>query len=170
MSFHTTLFCQHINETYKEYQQVYHWKEASRGGLKTFTVPFCFAATLTHAQRQASLPEIQALTAFKCNLYHPFGALDGWDASTSSVPCNWCGVGCEDNRVQELRLPRLHLSGQITDHLTDLRDLCKPSLHSNNLNGSIPLFLPVSLCGFSQIHGYPRLSRHLQSDCGLGTQ
>ncbi|XP_068314508.1 probable LRR receptor-like serine/threonine-protein kinase At4g36180 [Pyrus communis] len=122
--------------------------------IVAFAVPICFAAALTPAQRQASLPEIQALMAFKRNLYDPLGALDGWDASTPSAPCDWRGVGCDDNRVQELRLPRLHLGGRITDHLVDLRDLRKLSLHSNNLNGSIPSSLSqCALLRVLYLHG-----------------
>ncbi|KAM1617189.1 hypothetical protein TB2_015843 [Malus domestica] len=110
--------------------------------LITIVIPtIYFPATLTAAQRpspETSLSEIQALTAFKRNLHDPLGALDGWDSSTPSAPCDWRGVVCYSNRVQELRLPRLHLGGRITDHLASLRDLRKLSLYSNNFNGSIP--------------------------------
>ncbi|XVE94609.1 hypothetical protein REPUB_Repub02eG0023200 [Reevesia pubescens] len=96
----------------------------------------------SYAQQQHSavtLAEIRALTSFKRNIFHdPLGVLDGWDASTPSAPCDWRGIVCYNNRVRELRLPRLQLGGLLTDQLSNLRELRKLSLHSNNFNGSIP--------------------------------
>ncbi|KAM1012364.1 hypothetical protein ACFX2C_042619 [Malus domestica] len=126
--------------------------------LITIAIPtIYFPATLTVAQRPSAetvLSEIQALTAFKRNLHDPLGALDGWDTSTPSAPCDWRGVVCYNNRVRELRLPRLHLGGRITDHLASLRELRKLSLYSNNFNGAIPPSL--SLCALLRavyLHG-----------------
>ncbi|GFP95179.1 probable LRR receptor-like serine/threonine-protein kinase at4g36180 [Phtheirospermum japonicum] len=65
--------------------------------------------------------------------------MDGWDASTPAAPCDWRGIMCDaDGRVNELRLPRLQLGGRLSDRLGNLRQLRRLSLHSNNLNGSIP--------------------------------
>ncbi|CBI19800.3 unnamed protein product, partial [Vitis vinifera] len=101
-----------------------------------------FAPTLTCAQRSAdALSEIKALTAFKLNLHDPLGALDGWNSSTPSAPCDWRGILCYNGRVWELRLPRLQLGGRLTDQLSNLRQLRKLSLHSNAFNGSVPLSL-----------------------------
>ncbi|GMY28313.1 probable LRR receptor-like serine/threonine-protein kinase At4g36180 [Fagus crenata] len=98
-----------------------------------------FTAISTNAQRSVeTLSEIQALTAFKSNLHDPLGVLDGWDSSTPSAPCDWRGIVCYDNRVRELRLPRLQLGGRLSDQLANLRELRRLSLHSNHLNGSIP--------------------------------
>ncbi|PRQ27145.1 putative protein kinase RLK-Pelle-LRR-VII-3 family [Rosa chinensis] len=95
-----------------------------------------FTAALTAGQ--LLLSEIQALTTFKLNLHDPLGALNGWDSSTPSAPCDWRGVVCFNNRVRELSLPRLHLAGRLGDQLASLRDLRKLNLHTNNFNGSIP--------------------------------
>lgn len=82
--------------------------------------------------------EIDALTAFKLNLHDPLGALTSWDPSTPSAPCDWRGVFCTNRRVTEIRLPRLQLSGRISDRISDLRMLRKLSLRSNSFNGTIP--------------------------------
>ncbi|XP_073289968.1 uncharacterized protein [Primulina huaijiensis] len=82
--------------------------------------------------------EIQALLSFKVNLHDPRGMMDGWEASTPAAPCDWSGILCADGRVHELRLPRMQLSGRLSDQLGNLRQLRRISLHSNNLNGSIP--------------------------------
>ncbi|KAL2504027.1 putative LRR receptor-like serine/threonine-protein kinase [Abeliophyllum distichum] len=92
-------------------------------------------AKLTHAGVEL---EIQALLAFKRNLDDPRGAMDGWNVSTPRAPCDWRGIFCYAGGVRELRLPRLQLSGRLSDQLAELRMLRRLSLHSNNLNGSIP--------------------------------
>ncbi|EXB60658.1 putative LRR receptor-like serine/threonine-protein kinase [Morus notabilis] len=106
---------------------------------------FFFLTSLTWAQQRANgssnphiLSEIQALTSFKLTIHDPLGHLDGWDASTPRAPCDWTGVVCHQNRVREIRLPRLQLGGRLSPRLAELRELRKLSLHSNNLNGSIP--------------------------------
>ncbi|CAL0312351.1 unnamed protein product [Lupinus luteus] len=61
-----------------------------------------------------------------------------WNA-TDQTPCNWAGVQCENDRVVELHLPGVALSGQIPtgifSNLTQLRTL---SLRFNALTGHIP--------------------------------
>ncbi|KAL2528969.1 Leucine-rich receptor-like protein kinase family protein [Forsythia ovata] len=76
-----------------------------------------------------------ALLSFKNNLDDPLGAMDKWNASTPSAPCDWRGIVCFQGRVRELHLPRLQLSGRLTDKLAKLHQLCKLSLHSNSPNG-----------------------------------
>lgn len=96
------------------------------------------ALLLSRADDSHSNPEIDALTAFKLNLHDPLGALTSWDPSTPSAPCDWRGVFCTNRRVTEIRLPRLQLSGRISDRISDLRMLRKLSLRSNSFNGTIP--------------------------------
>ncbi|XP_057435021.1 probable LRR receptor-like serine/threonine-protein kinase At4g36180 [Lotus japonicus] len=96
-----------------------------------------FTTTITFAQsNNTSQSEIEALTTFKLSLHDPLGSLDGWDPSTKLAPCDWRGVLCFNNRVHELRLPRLQLTGQLS--LSNLPHLRKLSLHSNNFNSTIP--------------------------------
>ncbi|KAK2378363.1 putative inactive receptor kinase [Trifolium repens] len=61
-----------------------------------------------------------------------------WNA-TNQTPCNWAGVQCDHDRVIELHLPAVALSGQIPtgifSNLTHLRTL---SLRFNALTGSLP--------------------------------
>ncbi|KAJ8560615.1 hypothetical protein K7X08_022475 [Anisodus acutangulus] len=61
-----------------------------------------------------------------------------WNTSTTS-PCNWAGIQCENNRVTVLRLPASALSGTLPmntiSNLTRLRTL---SLRLNRLSGPLP--------------------------------
>ncbi|KAF8406510.1 hypothetical protein HHK36_008599 [Tetracentron sinense] len=120
--------------------------------MATATVLFLLVVlftTLSCAQRNAeTLAEIQALISFKLSLHDPLGALNGWDSSTASAPCDWRGILCYNGRVRELRLPRLQLGGRLTDQLANLRELRKLSLRSNALNGTIP----SSLSKCSKLH------------------
>ncbi|KAJ1401340.1 Serine-threonine/tyrosine-protein kinase, catalytic domain [Sesbania bispinosa] len=99
---------------------------------------FTLTSTFAQSNNNVSHSEIQALTAFKLNLHDPLGSLDGWDPSTPSAPCDWRGILCFKNRVHELRLPRLQLTGPLSPSLSNLSQLRKLSLHSNNFNSSIP--------------------------------
>ncbi|KAL6655616.1 hypothetical protein ACP70R_006442 [Stipagrostis hirtigluma subsp. patula] len=64
-----------------------------------------------------------------------------WDASASSSPCGWLGVGCDPagSRVVSLQLPGKSLAGRVppgtVGNLTALRTL---SLRLNALSGAIP--------------------------------
>ncbi|XP_020237303.1 probable LRR receptor-like serine/threonine-protein kinase At4g36180 [Cajanus cajan] len=109
-----------------------------------FTFTFTLLAFFATAQNDTVL-EIQALTSFKRNLQDPLGSMDGWDPSTPSAPCDWRGILCHNNRVHQLRLPRLQLAGQLAPSLSNLLHLRKLSLHSNNLNASIPSSLAQCL-------------------------
>ncbi|VFQ63227.1 unnamed protein product [Cuscuta campestris] len=82
--------------------------------------------------------ELRALLSLKASLEDPLGALDGWNSTTPSAPCDWRGVSCETGRVSEIRLPRIQLAGRLTEQLDGLRRLRKLSLHSNNIKGPIP--------------------------------
>ncbi|KAL5073896.1 hypothetical protein RYX36_012880 [Vicia faba] len=92
---------------------------------------------ITHASTTTN-NEIQALTTFKLNLLDPLNSLTTWNTSTPSPPCDWHGILCSNNRVHQIRLPRLQLSGTISSSLSKLTQLRKLSLHSNNLISSIP--------------------------------
>ncbi|OIW15593.1 hypothetical protein TanjilG_08169 [Lupinus angustifolius] len=100
------------------------------------TVAHFTATTLTCTA--TTLEEIEALTTFKANLDDPLGFLDGWDSSTPSAPCDWHGILCYNERVHQLTLTRLQLSGSISNSLSKLTQLRKLSLHNNNFTGSIP--------------------------------
>ncbi|KAL9172723.1 hypothetical protein ABFS82_03G066200 [Erythranthe guttata] len=102
------------------------------------SLALCAALIATFTCAAGDDSEIQALLSFKRNLYDPRGVMDGWAASTPAAPCDWRGILCFSGRVRELRLPRLQLGGRLSDTLGSLRQLRRLSLHSNNLNGSIP--------------------------------
>ncbi|GMI77023.1 receptor-like kinase 1 [Hibiscus trionum] len=64
------------------------------------------------------------------------GRLLLWNLSSS--PCTWTGVNCSSNRVVELRLPGMGLSGQLPIGIGNLTQLQTLSLRFNALSGSIP--------------------------------
>ncbi|KAE8701308.1 putative inactive receptor kinase [Hibiscus syriacus] len=59
-----------------------------------------------------------------------------WNLSSS--PCSWTGVNCSQNRVVELRLPGMGLSGQLPIAIGNLTQLQTLSLRFNALSGPIP--------------------------------
>ncbi|XVF71084.1 hypothetical protein PTKIN_Ptkin12aG0006600 [Pterospermum kingtungense] len=59
-----------------------------------------------------------------------------WNLTSS--PCNWTGVNCTQNRVVELRLPGMGLSGQLPIAIGNLTQLHTLSLRFNALSGSVP--------------------------------
>ncbi|KAG4139299.1 hypothetical protein ERO13_D07G183500v2 [Gossypium hirsutum] len=64
------------------------------------------------------------------------GRIRLWNLSSS--PCSWTGVNCVQNRVVELRLPGMGLSGQLPIAIGNLTQLQTLSLRFNALSGSIP--------------------------------
>ncbi|XWS46423.1 hypothetical protein CRYUN_Cryun14cG0065300 [Craigia yunnanensis] len=59
-----------------------------------------------------------------------------WNLSSS--PCNWTGVNCVQNRVLELRLPGMGLSGRLPIAIGNLTQLQTLSVRFNALSGPIP--------------------------------
>jgi hypothetical protein len=92
----------------------------------------------THIPRAA--PDLAADRAALLALRDAVGPLLPWNASSSS-PCNWRGVKCDDagTRVIKLRLPGARLAGQLPPatlgNMTALQTL---SLRLNALSGGIP--------------------------------
>ncbi|KAJ4963908.1 hypothetical protein NE237_023847 [Protea cynaroides] len=112
---------------------------ATSGAILLIFLKLISAFFSCYALRSAQvLAEIEALTSFKLNLHDPLGVLNGWDSSTPSAPCDWRGIFCYNGSVRELRLPRLQLSGPLSDRLFKLQELRKLNLGSNHFNGSIP--------------------------------
>ncbi|RVW50371.1 putative LRR receptor-like serine/threonine-protein kinase [Vitis vinifera] len=111
-------------------------------------------------QRSAdALSEIKALTAFKLNLHDPLGALDGWNSSTPSAPCDWRAFSVTmaefgnfaylvSNSCSLLRAVYLHynsFSGGLPPALTNLTNLQVLNVAHNFLSGGIPGNLPRNL-------------------------
>ncbi|GAV76686.1 Pkinase domain-containing protein/LRR_1 domain-containing protein/LRRNT_2 domain-containing protein/LRR_4 domain-containing protein [Cephalotus follicularis] len=69
------------------------------------------------------------------------GAVGGrlllWNLTATS-PCQWAGVSCTDNRVVELRLPGMGLSGHLPVAIGNISLLQSLSLRFNALSGSLP--------------------------------
>lgn len=59
--------------------------------------------------------------------------------TTESSPCKWVGVQCKNNRISELRLPGMGLTGNLPDNTVgNLTQLVTLSLRFNALSGSLP--------------------------------
>lgn len=62
-----------------------------------------------------------------------------WNTSEPS-PCNWVGVYCQSDRILELHIPGMGLSGKLPENtLGNLTQLTTLSLRYNALSGSLPL-------------------------------
>ncbi|MCL7032496.1 hypothetical protein MKW94_011437 [Papaver nudicaule] len=86
----------------------------------------------------SSNPDFETLLQFKKSS-DPFNqTLVSWSNSSSSDPCSWVGITCnnERTRITQLVLENQNLTGSI-QALTQLTDLRKLSLKNNNL--SIPI-------------------------------
>ncbi|XP_044460740.1 probable LRR receptor-like serine/threonine-protein kinase IRK [Mangifera indica] len=82
--------------------------------------------------------DVLGLIAFKADIQDPNLKLASWNEDDDS-PCYWVGIKCDprSNRVVELTLDGLSLSGRIGRGLLQLQFLRKLSLSSNNLTGNI---------------------------------
>ncbi|KAK4839652.1 hypothetical protein QYF36_023714 [Acer negundo] len=89
--------------------------------------------------------DANALRVLYTSLNSP-GQLIGWTANGDD-PCgqSWKGVTCSGQRVTELKLSNLGLSGTLGYALTSLTALTNLDLSINNLGGDIPYNLPPNL-------------------------
>ncbi|KAB2025807.1 hypothetical protein ES319_D06G174200v1 [Gossypium barbadense] len=80
-----------------------------------------------------------------CGLNSP-QQLTGWTANNGD-PCgqSWKGVTCSDQRVTEIKLSNLALSGSVGYSLQSLTSLKELDLSNNNLAGDIPYDIPQNL-------------------------
>eukprot|EP01018_Ginkgo_biloba_P018401 Gb_36963 [translate_table: standard] len=84
--------------------------------------------------------DIEALMAFKDNIFSDtHGVLTNWNGMDSS-PCNWTGVSCIPGtwRVNNLSLGGTNLTGHLVPALGNLTHLVHLNLSANKLNGTIP--------------------------------
>ncbi|XWS08358.1 hypothetical protein CRYUN_Cryun41cG0073000 [Craigia yunnanensis] len=82
--------------------------------------------------------DVLGLIVFKADIQDTSQKLSSWNED-DDTPCNWIGVKCNPrlNRVTELNLDGVSLSGRIGRGLLQLKFLRKLSLAKNNLSGSI---------------------------------
>ncbi|XP_065858665.1 probable inactive receptor kinase At1g48480 [Euphorbia lathyris] len=80
-------------------------------------------------------PDTTSLLALRAAIGGRFLLL--WNIS-DETPCNWTGVTCQANRVVELRLPGMSLSGKLPVVIGNLTELRTLSLQFNDFSGPIP--------------------------------
>lgn len=97
-----------------------------------------YALALVHALDPAFNDDILGLIVFKAGLQDPKAKLASWNEDDES-PCNWVGIKCDPrtNRVSQLVLDGLSLSGHIDRGLLRLQFLQTLSLSKNNFTGTI---------------------------------
>ncbi|KAG7563890.1 Leucine-rich repeat-containing N-terminal plant-type [Arabidopsis suecica] len=103
-----------------------------------FIIFLCFSSVMA-----ADEDDIRCLRGLKTSLTDPQNALKSWnfDNTTLGFLCNFVGVSCwnnQENRVINLELRDMGLSGKIPDSLQYCASLQKLDLSSNRLSGNIP--------------------------------
>ncbi|KAL3615799.1 hypothetical protein CASFOL_040093 [Castilleja foliolosa] len=88
--------------------------------------------------------DVLGLIAFKAGLTDPQSNLTSWNEEDNS-PSNWVGVTCDPttNRVSELNLDGLSLSGHIGKGLIQLQNLKVLKLPRNNISGPISVLAQI---------------------------
>ncbi|XP_052186004.1 receptor-like protein EIX2 isoform X2 [Diospyros lotus] len=114
--------------------------------VAVFVLVWSLCATASSGGVSCNEKEKQALLVFKQALSSdPLGALSSWSHDVRDTDCcNWTGVRCNNmtGRVVELDLSNLHLMGNLTPSLLDLKFLSYLDLTLNYFGGSsIPSFL-----------------------------
>ncbi|XP_010427010.1 PREDICTED: putative leucine-rich repeat receptor-like serine/threonine-protein kinase At3g53590 isoform X2 [Camelina sativa] len=118
---------------------------SSRTCGSIFLVTFCCCLLLQAADSKTDPSEVTALREIKRSLIDPMRNLSNW---AKGDPCksNWTGIICFESshddghfHVQELRLMRLNLSGELAPEVGQLSFLEILNVMWNNLTGHVPL-------------------------------
>ncbi|KAH0468607.1 hypothetical protein IEQ34_001839 [Dendrobium chrysotoxum] len=102
-------------------------------------LPLCFffiLPLLVLSATPALNDDVLGLIVFKADLKDPDSKLASWNED-DDTPCNWFGVKCDpnSNRVSELALDGLSLSGKLGRGVLQLQNLQTLSLSRNNFSG-----------------------------------
>ncbi|KAL5808845.1 hypothetical protein ACOSQ3_029536 [Xanthoceras sorbifolium] len=98
----------------------------------------CFVASSTLGE-----DDVKCLEGVKSSLNDPEGKLSSWSFKNSYVAflCRFVGVSCwndTENRIINLELREMKLSGQVPESLQYCQSLQKLDLSANELSGTIP--------------------------------
>ncbi|ESQ32650.1 hypothetical protein EUTSA_v10003844mg [Eutrema salsugineum] len=110
--------------------------------LLIITTVFVFFLCYSPAMA-ADEDDIRCLQGLKSSLTDPQNALKSWNFANSTIGflCNFVGVSCwnnQENRVINLELRDMGLSGRIPESLQFCGSLQKLDLSSNRISGNIP--------------------------------
>jgi len=110
-----------------------HFSMATLKVAATVITILCIASA---AAAQDLAADARALVAFR-SAFDPRGRKLKWANATS--PCTWNGVVCSRDRVTQIRLPGVGLTGVIpVNSLSLLSELRVVSLRNNKLTGAFP--------------------------------
>ncbi|XP_031254846.1 inactive LRR receptor-like serine/threonine-protein kinase BIR2 [Pistacia vera] len=89
--------------------------------------------------------DIMCLEGVKKSLNDPQGKLSSWSFANSSIGfiCKFVGVTCwndRENRILNLELREMTLSGQVPESLKYCRSMQKLDLSANSLSGTVPFY------------------------------
>ncbi|MCD9640296.1 hypothetical protein HAX54_025499 [Datura stramonium] len=90
--------------------------------------------------------DASALRVMYSSLNSP-GKLTKWSSSDGGDPCgeSWKGITCSGNRVTEIQISGLGLSGSMGYQLTSLTSVTNFDISNNNLGNQIPYQLPPNV-------------------------
>ncbi|XP_019225344.1 PREDICTED: protein STRUBBELIG-RECEPTOR FAMILY 6-like isoform X2 [Nicotiana attenuata] len=99
-----------------------------------------------HSFATADTDPSDALRVMYSSLNSP-AQLTNWNSSDSSDPCgeSWKGITCSGNRVTEIQISGLGLSGSMGYQLTSLTSVTNFDISNNNLGNQIPYQLPPNV-------------------------
>ncbi|GKV14130.1 hypothetical protein SLEP1_g25043 [Rubroshorea leprosula] len=108
-------------------------------GVLIWAFSILSATALLRSFSDALTQDGLTLLEVKSTLNDTRNSLDNWQASDES-PCNWTGISCypQDQRVREINIPYMQLSGTISPSIGKLSRLQRLALHQNSLHGVIP--------------------------------
>jgi hypothetical protein len=113
---------------------------------KSWNLAVLMVSILSSCIDGATDPNDAAALRIMFNSLNSPGQLTGWNANGDD-PCgqSWKGVICSGQRVTEIKLSGLGLSGSFGYQLSSMTSLANLDMSNNNLAGGIPYNLPTNL-------------------------
>ncbi|XP_018623674.1 protein STRUBBELIG-RECEPTOR FAMILY 6-like isoform X2 [Nicotiana tomentosiformis] len=114
--------------------------------IQVVMVALLFVSNHSFANAGTDPSDASALRVMYSSLNSP-AQLTKWNSSDGSDPCgeSWKGITCYGNRVNEIHLSGLGLSGSMGYQLTSLTSVINFDISNNNLGNQIPYQLPPNV-------------------------
>ncbi|KAG5232699.1 clavata1 receptor kinase family protein [Salix suchowensis] len=112
--------------------------------LLFFNICIAFSLVFVEGVQSVHYEELSTLLMIKSSLIDPSNQLEGWKmpsnaAGNQSLHCNWTGVWCNsEGFVDRLHLSSMNLSGNVSDHIQELRSLSFLNISCNMFDSSLP--------------------------------
>ncbi|XP_009777355.1 protein STRUBBELIG-RECEPTOR FAMILY 6-like isoform X2 [Nicotiana tabacum] len=114
--------------------------------IQIMVVALLFVNSHSFANADTDPSDASALRVMYSSLNSP-AQLTNWNSSDGSDPCGefWKGITCSGNRVTEIQISGLGLSGSMGYQLTSLTSVTNFDISNNNLGNQIPYQLPPNV-------------------------